>query len=230
MNAILHLEDFTFDEDAHVYRDEREIIVMSATQYLSMAGIYDFSMVPDWMLKAAQERGKNVHAWTMRHDRALMAGASLWQAFDEADPLSVSEKELARCEGWVQFVKDFKPRFIDIESGTIRTIRGKKVAGTPDRVVQIASRYATVDLKTAASFHPGWPIQIAIYEMLRTGREFVGSMDRISVRLPESGRYAIKTYDEMSDADVGIACLHPDDPHCRQIVETWLRNHKLTIN
>lgn len=229
IETALHLEDFSFDEDRHVYRDENDVLILSATQYMTLAGVYDFSMVPQHFMEPAKQRGKNVHAWTMRHDRALVAGASFDQAFDEADPLSISERELRRCEAWTKFVRDFKVTFIEIEMPMIRPVRGKKVAGTPDRIIKIDGRYYIIDLKTAAANHPGWAVQIAIYEMMRTRHNFLGQLGRISIRLPESGKYSHKVYDDAGDGDVAIAVLHPEDPSCRATVATWLANHKLTL-
>ena len=180
----MDVHEFQFEEDQHVYRDGRGIVRPSVTQALSMAGIFDFSMVPPDVLENARRRGTNVHRYTAEFDRS-----------GDLDPTWLLEDELPYYEAWLKFRSESGCKIVEIEQPMMKTVAGIVVGGTPDRVAFFGANKYVLDLKCCSSSHPGWALQTALYAMMLTDVPHTEYMGRMSVQLFPTGNYKTIVYD-----------------------------------
>lgn len=217
------LDEISFDVDSHTYRNPDGVVVPSVTQTLSLAGIFDYSMVPPELLERKKIIGTNVHAATAEYDRS---GCDTIRMFS-----MLTEEERPYAEGWVNFVRDVRPRFINIEARMMGKIGGLELAGTPDRIAIIGNRLWVIDIKCSSCNNPGWALQDADYEMLHCNRSTLGVMGRMNVRLSPKGTYNTLTYSDPTDAAAAIAALaiahDPFDQAARDTIEAWKSNHRI---
>lgn len=215
------LDEISFEEDSHTYRNPAGVVVPSVTQTLALAGIFDYSMVPPELLERKRIIGTNVHGW------------SAWS--DTLAPLQsqprLTDEEFGYAEGWVKFVSDVRPRFINIEGRMMGYLSGLELAGTPDRIAIIRNRLWVLDIKCSSCNNPGWALQTADYEMLHCKRSFIGFMGRMIVRLSSKGTYNTLTYSDPTDAAASIAALaiahDPFNQSARDTIEAWKSNHRI---
>jgi hypothetical protein len=206
---------FTFEEDGHRYLDAGGVQHLSITQMLSLAGIYDFSMVKPEVLENARRRGSNVHRWCAEYD-----------LHGYVDPDWMAEDEVPYVEAWMQFKRDSGLIIRKVETPMLRPINGFLVGGTPDVEGLIGPNPFVVERKACSAKHPGWGIQTALQEMLITGKPRVGHMGRASVQLKPNGRYTTHFYEDPTDADVALAIVAKFASE--QSIKNWLKNNNLT--
>lgn len=199
--------DFTFEEDGHVYRNKYGIVRPSVTTCLKTCGIFDYSMVPTDILQNAQRRGTNVHKYTELHDKGI-----------EMDELEMLEDEVPYFEAWKKFRKESQFVITGVEERKLTQIMGIEIGGTYDRKGFLGADQYIIDIKTSALKHPGWALQLALYEMMETGVPRCGHLGRMVVMLKKTGTYEALAYETPSDAAVAISTLQ---------VTTWLYNNKL---
>lgn len=218
--------EFSFEEDRHVYRNRRGIVRPSVTESLKAQGIFNFDRVPKTVMENARRRGKNVHKWAAEYDNYGYCDET-WMAVDE----------VGYYDGWLKFRREIKPRIIEVEKSMLGQIGGIEVGGTPDVLIWLGAWRFIVDRKCCASKHPGWALQTADYEMLKTGRARCGSWGRMSVQLLPTGDYSVTLYEDPRDADVALAAVVLTEwdgqasdynaDHARDTLQAWMSNHNL---
>ncbi len=207
------LDDFTFDEDLHEYRNAGGILRPSVTQVLKICGAVDYSMVPPDLLERKRVIGTNVHAWTATYDRGVGPDGV---RTDPIDDISLTDEEWGYAQGWIKFCDDVRPQWLHIERKVLKPIAGIEVGGTPDRICLINRRVYVLDIKCSACLAPAWALQTAMYEMHETGHAKCGILGRMVVRLTADGKYRPPTfYENTSDAAGAIHMLG---------AATWLLN------
>ena len=171
----------TFDDATHTYR-HGEKVVPSVTQCLSK--LHDFGMVPKDVLEAACLRGSYVHTLTEYHDQG------------DLDHSSIGEY-LGYLDAWMQFCADRKAVWSGIE------IRGYSerygFAGTLDRCGTLNGGAWVIDIKTSATTHRVWNMQLAAYRQLLVETDPKWALARLgTVQLKPDGTYKLV---EWSDPD-----------------------------
>jgi len=215
---------FSFEEDRHIYRNAAGIERPSVTGSLTAQGIFNFSMVPADVLENARRRGRNVHKWCAEYD-----------IHGFIDDTWMADDEIPYFEAWLKFRREVKPRIIAVEQPMLGLICGVEVGGTPDVEAWIGPVRYIIDRKCCASRHPGWALQTADYEFLKTGRPRCGHLGRMSVQLFPTGRYAAICYEDPRDADAAIAAVtltawddqanEANADHARATLDAWKKNH-----
>ena len=149
-------DEVAFDRDLHAYLDQDNVRRMSVTQALTISGLVDYSMVPEPVLRIAQQRGRLVHHAAAVIDRG--------DALDEFDVPAEIEPYI---EGYHAFMREMKfvPDADWIERPMIVELFGQRVGMTPDAVGTIHGVPTLIERKTCASYHPAWAIQTAGYEL-----------------------------------------------------------------
>lgn len=217
-------DDFTFEEDRHKYFDGAGLERPSVTGTLKTCEIFDYSMVDPVLLERKRLIGQNVHAWTAEYDRC--AGR-----IELIDPHMLTDEEKAYGYGWPKFIEALRPQFIEIEKGKMGLLGGIRVGGTPDRIALINRRLWVVDIKCSSMMHAGWGLQLADYEMLHTGRDAVGIMGRMVVRLPGNGKWSMRSFPDPVDGTVALAAarwaVNPGDELARSTVVNWRKNMRV---
>ena len=169
-------EAFTFDPATHTYRLGDEVL-MSVTQALKLAGVIDYSMIPQDVLMKAAHRGTYVH--TMIH---------YWLD---------GELDLDKVPGGLMGYLDAARRFIDDTNFEPHRVECReyhplhRYAGTWDLNGLIWKKDpATVDWKTGLLM-PGHAFQLAGYNFLRPNPR---ASRRIAVKLNADGTYRLNEY------------------------------------
>lgn len=225
MIAITDSHEFSYRDDLHEYRNAAGIVRLSVTQTLKESGVIDYSHVPKPILDNAARRGTNIHRWTAEYDR-----------HGDIDETWLQDDEIPYFEGWKRFRRESGFVITEMETPMLRTIRGIEVGGTPDRVGYLGRNKFVLDIKCCRSRHPGWALQVSMYEMMLTGRPRVGHLGRLIVQLFPTGSYSAFPFDDPSDAAGAIAALtlcttqdrfEADD--ARLTLNAWLTNHGLPI-
>lgn len=206
--------DFTYEDDTHEYRNSAGEVCPSVTQLLKTNGIFDYSMVMPSVLENAARRGKNVHRWTEEFDR-----------YGDVDPTWMQDDEIPYFEAWKKFRRESGFIIREMETPILRNISGVDVGGTPDRVGLLGAQRFVIDIKTCASPHPGWALQLALYEFLITRRERVGHLGRMVVMLKRNGSYRTIPFNDSTD---GICALHiVQKIASERAVSAWMSNNGL---
>lgn len=139
----------------------------SVTQVLSP--FIDFSMVPEGILLAATERGKEVH---------LICAAIANGYWTPTAPKEIAGYINSFCKWFACMVEEVifsEKEFVDQDYGFI---------GHPDLGLRINGKFAVVDLKTPAVLQAVWKGQCAAYKHL-TKFELTGTL-----RLDRNGKTA----------------------------------------
>lgn len=124
-----------FDESTHTYTVEGER-KPSVTEILSMLTMGHYSQINESVLRAAAERGKDVHQACQDIDLGLDE--------EEYDPVIAPY-----AEAYMQFLFDYSPKWLEIEQPHYNKEWG--FCGTVDRYGIINGRPSVVDIKTTAS-------------------------------------------------------------------------------
>lgn len=184
-------EEIAFDRDLHAYRDQDGSRRMSVTQSLKIAGLIDFSRVPEPVMRAAQLRGTLVHH-----------AASVIDRGDALDDYNIPEEIGGYIEAYHQFLREM--RFVAypewIEKPMIVDLFGHRVGMTPDAVGSIHGIPTLIERKTSSVAHPAWAIQTAGYEL---GLKAAGLQvrQRFAVQLLKTGKYKLHPHEDRGDLD-----------------------------
>jgi hypothetical protein len=182
----------------HVYTDTDGARIISCTQALQLAGIIDYSAVPQEYLMRACERGTLVHKITALIDQHWPA----WPAIDVPDTVR------GYVESWIMFrqTTGFRPQMI--ERSFIAQVNGMRFGMTLDREgsVVVESRVGEpliLELKTAArGREPWWGVQLAGYDLgLGPIVHPPYTRRRAVVQLDQDGRMPkLRYYEDPADA------------------------------
>jgi hypothetical protein len=178
MSAVL-----TFDAASHTYRADG-VVRPSVTQVLQK--LHDFSMVPEAVLIAAQERGTAVHKLCEFHDQS------------DLDPASIGDY-WPYLDAWINFCADHKAEWTHIEHMGYSERYG--YAGQWDRYGRLKGVPAIVDIKTAKEPHRVWGMQTAAYRQLAVEQHLPGCLvaRRFTAQLRDDGTYKLLPWDDPDD-------------------------------
>ena len=224
--------DWTFEEDEHIYRNAQQVQRASATQALTLAGIFDYSRVPQRFLEPARRRGKNVHRVTAMRDRCI----------DSANRIGLEclllEDELGYYEAWCRFMHESKFYCTAVEEQMFGSVNGYEVGGTADRFGYMRDREWVNDLKTCRNYHPGWALQNWIYDELRKLRanrpnRYVPVGKMVTQLLPD-GYYKVHVFDDAADRAAALAAIalayDPHDERAREALNNWKLVHNISTD
>lgn len=144
-----------FDQEKHLYRNERGTIVPSTTQVFSILGLSDFSAVNPDDLEWKRGYGDAVHLAT----NFLVSGDLDWDTLDDAIIPAVTGIEYRLREMRFELEASEEPMVASIcgmEYGLTSDLRGT-VEHRGKR------RHAIIDLKTGAKFSKTWDWQLGGY-------------------------------------------------------------------
>ncbi|KAA6459604.1 hypothetical protein DYQ86_15915 [Acidobacteria bacterium AB60] len=193
---MIDSHDFSYDDDRHEYRNSAGIVRPSVTQALKLANVIDYSRVPPSILENARRRGSNVHRWTGE-----------WDRYGDIDRTWIQEDEVPYFEAWLRFRRESRFVIDQIEQPMLRSVRGIEIGGTPDRVGYLGRNRFVLDIKCCRSRHYGWGLQVALYEMMLTGRARLGHLGRLIVQLFPTGNYSAFPLEAHDDAPAALAAL-----------------------
>lgn len=162
--------------------------VPSVTEILAIAGVVDFSGVPEeWLAKAA-ERGRLAHRITAEIDQA------------QGEPPFVPEELKGYVDAWWKFRVETGFTASLIEHALVN--QEHRYAGTLDRYGMVGATPWLIDLKTSAAI-PRWVgLQLAGYELaLRPALSVTEAarVKRAAVRLRPDGTYSLFHFADRSD-------------------------------
>lgn len=180
----------TFTEEGHEYQFDG-VVVPSVTQVLSP--LIDYSMVPDFKMAVARDRGTNVHKMCQLHDYGLL------EDFDQDYRLYL--------DAWIMFLRD-----TGFESEVIepRMYHPKfKYAGEPDRIGWCKKKHGVLDIKTTSQLMPAVGPQDAAYlELWNYNHPDMKIKYRWAVLLKPDGTYVFETLNGVNDFSVFTSCLN----------------------
>jgi hypothetical protein len=190
------LDTFSYEDDTHTYRNEQGIVRPSVTQILKEVGVFDYSHIDPQILERKRRIGSNVHRWTAEYDR---------EGF--LDETRLAEDESGYFQAWLRFRRESKFVLGEIAQPILRNVMGIELGGRPDRTGYLGATKYVIDLKTCTARHPGWALQLALYEMLLTGIPRCGHMGRMVVQLFPEGDYETFCMETPSDAGAALSAL-----------------------
>lgn len=159
--------------------------VPSVTEALAIAGLIDFSGVPERILEAAAERGRLAHHVTALIDR----GEDTGRITNEIQPY-VAAYEKFRAD------THFYPKLIE------ETVVSTKYlfAGTLDRFGWLNGEPALIDLKTSSQIARWIGLQLAGYAIaLEEQMGEITNLKRFALRLHAEGTYSLHRFRSASD-------------------------------
>jgi hypothetical protein len=151
----LKIEGGYFDEERHLYRDERGTPVLSVTQIFDCLGFSDFSSIAPDVLNWKREYGNGVH----RAIELLVSKDLDWDSCDERIiPTVIGVEQRLEQMGYVSQA---------CEERRIHNLFGMHYGGTLDHrgtcIHQGVERPCIIDIKTGSKESPSWKWQIAAY-------------------------------------------------------------------
>lgn len=201
MSAVATSSALTFEDEAHRYTLDG-VVVRSVTGILGQSGVVDFSGVPESILRAAMERGTNVH-------KAV-------HYFNEDDlDLDAFAADFPGCVGyvlsWIELLKSGRIRPVLCEHRVASRVH--QYAGTIDLIGLFDSQAAIVDFATGDPVDCAKDLQTAAYMIAATEwcneteevilRDFLTQhrfIARYSVRLNKAGALpAVTRYTDPRD-------------------------------
>lgn len=193
MITIKNPEGFKFEESEHRYTFNGAT-VLSITQILRSVGISpDFKTVSPEIMRAAAERGTNVH--------------SLCEFYDEDDLGEVHPNYQGYLDGWIKFRKEsgFKPELIEqmLYHPTYR------YALRLDRAGYIGDKKAVVEIKSGEGGPEDWiecqlmAQKIALEDVAKFGPVYIC----MAVKLHKDGTYSQREYKDPRARGVTLAAI-----------------------
>jgi len=161
------------------------------TSILSEAGLVDFSMVREGVLKYAQGKGTAAHRATQLDDLHIL------------NMDSVDSAIMGHLESWRKFCKDYDLSFTEDEIEQRYTSK-RGFTGMPDRISKVKG--LLIDIKTGSGVYPSVDIQTAAYQILAE-EHGIKIKKRMCVQLTETG-YKIYPLTERSDKAVFLSALN----------------------
>ena len=221
MTDAITPDDFSFDEDTHLYRDSGGQVRMSTTQMMGRAKLVDYSGIPARVLNNARDRGIALHLATAQHDKR--------------EHYDIPDEWFGYFEGYMRFLSETRVRWVSVETSLLATVFGITFGMTFDRWGYWHDGAPVLgDLKFTAAAHPSWGIQTAIYEMGKMKRTRVGYVRRVAIQIKPNATYKLHWFDNPSDADVARSVMHRahgigDLVHHDRVLDTWRKNNNVRI-
>lgn len=205
------MSDLVFDAENHLYYVDG-IEIPSVTTILRP--LVDYSMVPDFMLDYAADRGTQAHLACELFDR---------NDLDESD---LDERLIPYLGAWKKFRTD--SGFV-IEANEQRLWNPRhKYCGTCDRVGMLNRRRVVLEIKTTSTLMPATAVQCAAYlEAFNAGKP-KGEHARgcVAVHLRNDGTYRLHTYANPREHFAAfLALLYDELPGSEQVLEMWKLKH-----
>lgn len=144
-----------FDEEKHLYRDEKGVVVPSSTQVFDLMGMSDFSMVKPEDLEWKRHYGNAVHSAV----EFLVNGDLDWDSLDEhiIAPVTGIEQRLREMKFEVEATEELQiANMCGMRYGMRLDLRGT----IEHKGVR---RKAVVDLKTGSKHSQTWTWQLGSY-------------------------------------------------------------------
>lgn len=180
-----------FEASTHTYRVDG-VIVPGVTSVLKTAGIIDYSMIPQDVLRTAAARGTAVHLALQFLDEGTL------------DRDSISEDLVGYISAYERFCADSGFTCAQIEQRVYHP--GCQYAGTLDRTGVIGGGLAVLDFKTGLVL-PGHALQLAAYTYaLPMPRRF----RRLALKLNGDGTYRVHEFPPFEfqrDVDLFLSAL-----------------------
>lgn len=146
-----------FDEERHLYRDEKGTIVPSTTQVFDILGVTDLEGVPKHLLEWKRNYGLAVHAGV----EYMTQGDLDWDSLDE--------QIIPAVTGVEQFLKKIEYKSESAEKIMVHCVFGMKYGLTIDNIGTMnyhdKRRHVILDLKTAVKEHIAWKWQLGAYSL-----------------------------------------------------------------
>jgi hypothetical protein len=196
----------TFDPIKHEYRDGTRV-VPSVTQILAPLSNFDF--VDPGVLRAAQNFGSAVHLACELWDLGTLNRDALDPALEPY------------LQGWVTFCREHACDWTGTGAGIELRVHNQAMgyAGTLDRVGQVDSELAMVDIKSGSRLFPSTGPQTAAYAHAHMPA-IARSIKRYAVRLFPGG-YELKHYADPLDWPTFCSLLTLGD---------FCNRHRITLN
>lgn len=183
---------FFFDKNIHQYKiDNKE--VFSVTQILTIAGLSDFSDVPEQRLKYARVRGEACHKATELKDKGIL------------DYSTLDERISPYLNAWEEFKTNYNVHIKNIELplGSIKYQFG----GTIDRVAIVNGKLTIIDIKATATISPVVGIQLAGYQLLwNENNPKNKAKNKYCVQLKKNG-FKVEECKNKRDEQIFLSCL-----------------------
>lgn len=151
----IKIEGGFFNEEAHVYRDDDGIKIISSTQVFDALGMIDFGNAGAEVVEFKSKYGQALHKCV----QFLVANDLDW---DEVD-----DRLIAPVTGIESYLKELKFEVEGSEEKRIHSLCGMKYGMTLDlrgtMMYQGVRRHVVGDLKTGVKFSPTWTWQLGSY-------------------------------------------------------------------
>ena len=201
-----------FEPEGHIYRDARNIRVLSVTQVFQLLGLVDYSGIDPEVLHRKSEIGIAVH----RSIELLLTDTLNWDTVDDA-----AMADVVGAEAWFRRMKF---RLIGCEQRGINNVYGVEYGYQYDQLGTIwyqgHDRNVVVDLKTAVKESPTWALQTAAYALaappLEKGKQYL----RVILHLQKDGRVKPLYYDNPQDEKTFLYMAYS---------AIWKQNHGMIL-
>jgi hypothetical protein len=207
----LATDSLTFRSDTHTYYADGDI-VPSVTQVLSP--LVDYSMVPDFMLNYAADRGTQAH-----YACELFDGNDLEEE-------TLDERLVPYLSAWKAFRRDSG---FQIEANEQRLWNPRhRYAGTVDRVGILNGRRVVLELKTTSQLMPATAVQCSAYMWAFNESRPKPEQARgcVAVHLRPDGSYRLMVYSNPREHFAAFLALrYPEQPGSEQVLEMWKLKH-----
>ena len=196
----MKIDHFYYASEEHKYfLDGQEI--PHITGILQDSGLVNYTGIPQDILEKKADIGRKTHTACELYDQDNLI----------LETLHLTLK--AYLQGWIQFIEDFKPEFIEIEKP--RYSEKYRFAGKPDRVAIITSNLSIVEIKTSSTIERWVGIQLAGQSILWDEEKKVKEQirKRIAVQLlsepmPKINKqYKVMPFEEATDRAVFMSAL-----------------------
>lgn len=204
------MNDFTFDEENHIYR-LGGVPVVSITQVLELTGWVDKT----WFTEESRIRGTAVHLACQFLNEGTL------------DKDSVSPAILGYVEAYEKFLEDYKIELIKFEHRIVSTLY--MFAGTLDIAARTKTGLAIIDIKTG---EPGESAKLQTAAQGILAREQIPGFDsepfdRFALRLSKTGKYSLIQHDDVTDLKFfmdSLAAVQRRRNSGELNLERWIKN------
>lgn len=186
-----------FDEATHTYTLDG-VELPSVTQIIRYLAVDKANNADPNMALIARERGSAVHEATVVYD------------YSGEIPDDFPAEYAPYLEAYVQFVRDYKPKWILTEHAMGSNVMGMGYAGTLDRFGLIDGEFSLLDIKTSYKVDiPSLSAQLAAYSKLLREEQPTYSENKVNLyglQLMRNGKYRLYKCDGFKGAMLFVDC------------------------